>query len=120
MLSAYVGCLTHHPRLQSARPRPGARWCKGTIEHADIEIHIDRLGLLAKRRERIAHHAIDPLRVNLIDCHDIDSRIVRDAENYQLATPGRQLHSGLDEAELDEAFAQAFSWTMLSTEALDS
>lgn len=52
--------------------------------------------------------------------HSELARIVRDAENYQLATPGRQLHSGLAEGDLDEAFAQAFSWTMLSTEALDT
>ena len=48
------------------------------------------------------------------------ARVVRDAVDYQLSVPGRKRQSQLTEHDLDDAFAQAFVWTMETSTALDS
>ena len=47
------------------------------------------------------------------------ARIIRDAVDYQLGVPDRKPHSDLTEDDLDDAFAQAFVWTMHTASALE-
>jgi c-di-GMP phosphodiesterase len=46
------------------------------------------------------------------------AHIVQDATDYQLAAPDRRRSSRLSERDLDEAFAQAFTWSAHVSEAL--
>jgi EAL and modified HD-GYP domain-containing signal transduction protein len=46
------------------------------------------------------------------------AHIVQDATDYQLGVPDRRRDSGVSEQDLDEAFAQAFTWSAHLSEAL--